>query len=420
MRRPTRIPPRFVRAGLGAWFLAVILPLASAQLDVDFGGSATAEFGVAIDGSLPVAAAELELRIDGEVGTGFFPDATFTASLLTGYDAATGAASVRLGDAYGTLYLGDLDLSVGQQKVFWGSTDAVNPVDVLNPRDMTLPLASEKVAVPMLRAVYHLDDVLRLEAVAVPAFTPSTPPAEAWRTAPSTQPQLPPGVTIVGRRAPDERRPEAELENVTFGGRATARFDGFDASVIYVRGFRHLPTMETTLVPTETPGAFAVQPVLRYDRVHVVGTDFSGTLGPVVVRGEAAYTFTEDPNGQDPAIGNPSLQAVLGAEYAIPSGPRAVVQAIYDWRKGEAGNDDEQALKAMTALSYQADARTQLELAWMQSFDGSGAVVPRATYTFAEGVTGEASAYVFYGAAGTEFGGWKENAQLRLGVAYGF
>ena len=111
---------------------------------------------------------------------------------------------------------------------------------------------------------------------------------------------------------------------------------------------------------------------------------------------------------------------MLGAEYAIPSGPRAVVQAIYDWRKGEAGNDDEQALKAMTALSYQADARTQLELAWMQSFDGSGAVVPRATYTFAEGVTGEASAYVFYGAAGTEFGGWKENAQLRLGVAYGF
>src|SRR5690606_9591413 len=84
-----------------------------------------------------------------------------------------------------------------------------------------------------------------------------------------------------------------------------------------------LPTLETTLVPTDTPGAFAVQPVLRYDRVHVVGTDFSGTLGPVVVRGEAAYTFTEDPNGQDPAIGNPSLQAVLGAEYAIPSGARS-------------------------------------------------------------------------------------------------
>ena len=419
MRRRMRFPSRFARAGLGAWFLAVVLPLASAQLDVDFGGSAMAEFGVAVDGSLPVAAAELELRVDGEVGSGFFPDATFTASLLGGYDAATGAASVRLGDAFGTLYLGDVDLSVGQQKVFWGSTDAVNPVDVLNPRDMSLPLDSEKIAVPMLRAVVHLDDVLRLEAVAVPAFTPSTPPPEAWRTAPTT-PQPPPGVTIVERRAPDERRPEAALENVTFGARATARFDGFDASVNYVRGFRHLPTLETTLVPTDTPGAFAVQPVLRYDRVHVVGTDFSGTLGPVVVRGEAAYTFTEDPNGHDPAIGNPSLQAVLGAEYAIPSGPRTVVQAIYDWRKGEAGGEDEQALKTMTALSYQADARTQLELAWMQSFDGSGAVVPRATYTFAEGVTGEASAYVFYGASGTEFGGWKDNAQLRLGVAYGF
>jgi len=77
-------------------------------------------------------------------------------------------------------------------------------------------------------------------------------------------------------------------------------------------------------------------------------------------------------------------------------------------------------VKFMTALSYQAGTRTLLQMAWMQNLDGSGAVVPQVSYSFADGVTGEAGAYVFYGGAGTEFGDWSENAQLRLGLAYAF
>jgi len=33
---------------------------------------------------------------------------------------------------------------------------------------------------------------------------------------------------------------------------------------------------------------------------------------------------------------------------------------------------------------------------------------------------GTASAYVFYGGDGTEFGGWRENSQLRVGLNYAF
>jgi len=385
---------------------------------VTLGGRASATFGVSVDGTIPVASADLELRLHGEVGSGYFPDAIIEASLLSGYDAAGGGAYARLGDAYVTLDLGDLTLSLGQKTVSWGSTDAVNPVDVLSPRDLTFPLEQEKLSVPLLQATYYVDDIFSLEAVVLPGFVPSKAPGERWQVMPALTP--PPGVTVVERRAPIEERPELKLANVQFGVRARFALTEWDVNVDYFHGFRHLPTFQATLVPTGTPGEVALQPYLRYDRIDVVGFDFQGAVGPVVVRGEAAYTITADATGTDPQVGNHSAQVVLGGEYAIPGGPRTVVQSIIDYTAPDAGEDVELNVKFMTALSYQAGTRTQLQMAWMQNLDGSGAVVPQVSYSFADGVTGEAGAYVFYGGTGTEFGGWSENAQLRLGLAYAF
>lgn len=410
------------------------LSAALAQTDFTLGGRAEATFGVAIDGTLPIAAAELELRLHGEAGSGYFPDALFEASLIAGYDAAAdsgaaagaavlgasaGGAYIRLGDAYVTLNLGDLTLSAGQKTVSWGSTDAINPVDVLNPRDLSFPLAGEKMPVPLLQATYYIDDTFKVEGVVLPAFIASQPPAERWQVAPPLT--LPPGVQIVERRAPQEERPELALENVQFGLRTSVALNAWDVNLSYFHGFRSLPTMQATLVPTGTPGQFALQPLLSYDRIDVIGVDFAGVIGPVVLRGEAAYTITADADGTDPAIGNHSAQAVLGGEYAFSGGPRVVLQGIFDYTAPDAGVDEADLdLKFMTALSYQPDSRTQLQMAWLQSLDGSGAISPQVSYSIADGVTAEASAYVFYGGDGTEFGDWGENSQLRVGVGYAF
>ena len=83
-------------------------------------------------------------------------------------------------------------------------------------------------------------------------------------------------------------------------------------------------------MPTGTPGEVDLRPVARYDRLHVVGLDGSVALGDVVLRGEAAYLFTADPGGTDPAVGEPSFQAVFGAETPVPGGPRVVLQAVLD------------------------------------------------------------------------------------------
>lgn len=393
--------------------------LAAAQPTVDLGGKASVTFGVAVDGTLPIAAAELELLLSGAVGAGLFPDAEFTASVLGGYDAATGEATVTLDEGHATLYLGDLELKLGKQRAAWGSTDGINPVDVLNPRDLSFPVDSRKIAVPMLYARYYAPENLRLDAAIIPVFTPSTLPGQAWQP-PVTPPPLPPGVNVTQQLPPEALAPETELSNVQFGVRATAQLGSFDVSASYFHGYRTEPTPSAELVPTGAPGEFALRPLLNYDRIDLVGLDFSGVLGDFVLRGEAAYTFTGDPEGTDPSIGNPSFQAVLGGEYMIPGGPRTVVQGIVDMNAPDAGEEAEWNFKAMTALVYEASTRTQLDLAWMHSFDGSGAVLPSASYTFADGVIGKASVYAFYGADGTEFGGWRENTQLRLGLEYSF
>ncbi len=399
---------------------AMIMSPALAKTDFTLGGRAEATFGVAIDGTLPIAAAELELRMHGEAGSGYFPDAIFEASFIGGYDAAVvDGTYLRLGDAYVTLNLGDLTLSAGQKTVSWGSTDAINPVDVLNPRDLSFPLAGEKLPVPLVQATYYVDDTFKVEGVVLPAFIPSQPPGQRWQVAPAMT--LPPGVQIVERRAPIEERPELALENVQFGVRASAALNAWDVNLSYFHGFRSLPTMQATLEPTGTPGQFALQPLLSYDRIDVIGLDFAGVIGPVVLRGEAAYTITADGAGTDPAIGNHSAQAVLGGEYAFSGGPRVVVQGILDYTAPDAGlGEADLDLKFMTALSYQASSRTQLKMAWLQSLDGSGAISPQASYSIADGVTAEASAYVFYGGDATEFGDWKDNSQLRVGLAYAF
>ena len=384
---------------------------------VTLGGEASARFGVAIDGSLPIAAAQLELDVKGETGSGLFPDATFNASLIARYDAA-GSSEVRLGEAFATLYLGGLELSVGQQDVAWGTTVGINPVDVVNPRDRSFPPDIQKLPVPMVHASYYLGDVARIEAALVPVFVPSVLPGDTWQSSQTMSP--PQGVTVVGQLPSQDDRPTAGLDNVQVGLRATATLPGFDVSATYFHGFRSLPTVQKSLVPSGRPGEFLVQPVARYDRINVVGADFSRVIDNVVMRGEAAYTFTADPNGSDPAIGNPSWQAVLGGEYAVPKGPRVVLQGVLDVRVPDQGTSADTRFKTMTMLSYQAGTRSQIDLGWMQDLDGSGTLLPRFSYTFADGVVGHADGYIFYGADGTEFGGWRGNSQLRVGLTYSF
>lgn len=415
---------------LAALALSLLLGgTALAQVRYNLGGELAADFGVAVDGHIPVAAAGLTLRLDGEVGSGFFPDAVFLAELSASYDAARPDSpfNVRLGRAYATVYLGPVDLSVGNQVVSWGSADVLSPVDVVNPRDLSYPIAdpaSQKLATPMVRAVAHASGGVTVDMVIVPVFVPSEIPGARWQPAL----QLPPGVTVVGVEEPLVARPAVELTNVQFGVRATLDLNiggGADVSATYYRGFRHLPTVAFVPVPTAQPGQFVIQPVLAYDPIHLLGMDFSAVVGQFVLRGEAAYTITGQPatlpGGAPAPVGADTFEAVLGAETNVSGGPFLSLQAVYQHTAAGTTSPLSNRFSTAVVATYEADSRTNLDLAWLHSWsDGSGVIRPSMTYTFADGLVGSFEAAVFYGATGSEYGAWRDNSQFRVGIGFSF
>ena len=427
--------------------LASLAPTASAQVSFDLGGVLSTRLGVDVGGEFTVAEVCAELEGRGEVGSGFFPDAVFLVEGGACYDAAAQAGpqggiptdvldllypapepfSVWLGEAYATVYLGNAELSVGRQTVSWGSADALAPLDVVNPHDLSYPVAQPsdtRLATLMARLRIDAPEGIGLDVVVVPVFEPSVLPGAEWQPD-VTLPAFPPEAGVIGLAPVLDDRPEAALANVQFGVRASFDldvFDGTDASVTYFRGFDKLPTASFTLVPVPgVAGVTYVQPVLSYDRIQVLGFDFSSVIGSFVVRGDAAYTFTEDPGGVDPTVGNHSLAAVLGAERSLPGGAYLTGQVTFERTAPDAGADAVVDVASIIALRLEPDARLTIQTAWLHDYtDGSGLVQPSLSYALADGVTATFDGTVFYGRTGSRYGEWSDNSNLRVGVAYAF
>ncbi len=356
------------------------------------------------------------LKFNGSLGTEDFPDATFSANLRSSFDAATGATRINLGETVLTAYLGDLDLSAGNLIINWGSVDVLGVVNTINPIDAN---SLERIAIPAVRATWNISKSVKLEGVIAPGFTPSTLP-----TAAGAMPATAPGVTIVGQDPTLDNRPTATLENAQYGLRFTSAlsvFDGGDISFSFYGGPRHTPTLTIKLNPTAQAGQFTAQAVLNYDWIHVIGLDTNLTIGSVAVRAEAAYTFTQDPNGTNPSIGNPSLEGTVQTEFTV-GGINLTGLLNSRWQRGETGTPDAFGINLGLIASSELDARTTIAGAWLQSLtDGSGTIRPNLSYTLSDGFKLEVSAGLNYGRLGSSLNptGLFE-AQVRLGLKLSF
>ncbi|WP_456413984.1 hypothetical protein [Oceanithermus profundus] len=398
-------------------FLALTAALALAQ--PEFSGSFQTGFGLRTqDLALTLDRTRFDLGVRYDQG-----DAAFTAELRFAYDARTRSPEFGLGEAYATLFLPSVDLSVGREVVAWGRLDLLSPLDVLNPRDLSSPLDQAKLPVGMVHATAYPDAEGRyqLEAVWIPLFTPSTPPAGEWAP-PQT---LPPGVTQVR-----VEEPAAELASGTFGLRATASLDvleGLDLGGQVVYGYFPFPSPQGVepVDPAQPAGPFRL--VMGYDRRTLVGADFAlafsipGVAEGLVLRGEAAYALTADPDGADPNVQNPYAEGGLALEYAWSGGPTTVLAYDLRWAKADAPAADAWTQTLGLMARYEYDERLTLQGAWLHTIsDGSGLVRPALEYAFADGVTGRLSAAFFYGADATRFGVWRNNSELRTELEYSF
>jgi hypothetical protein len=182
--------------------------------------------------------------------------------------------------------------------VNWGRSDTLRVLDVLNPLDNREPGRADiedlRWAIGMARIDWYIDPTWSVQAIAIPEMRFDTLPPVGSDFNPS-----PVGI--------DREKPRSwEHWEAAFAARGI--FEGWDASVHYAWIYEDIPRLEIE-------GSFPILvPVLRYNRLHMVGAGGNYAWGAWLFKAEAAgfqgFRFLADP-GED----HWRLDAMAGVEY---------------------------------------------------------------------------------------------------------
>ncbi|MGQ9846904.1 MAG: hypothetical protein ACUVQP_05290 [Bacteroidales bacterium] len=284
-----------------------------------------------------------------------------------------------------------LDLSIGRQRIKWGTADKINPTDNLNPYDLEdiWDFGRHKSSDAIMLRYYPADDA-KIEAVYMPLFSQSQLPIGVYSSLlmpefvfpdsmaivqkpgyPSLP--LPPKTSIVvDTLALLYQNPLMNLENQSsFAFKAAKQLFGIDFSLSYSYGYDGLPIASEANVEIDSLNLLQnktyvhVNTQLIYPRFHRFGFDFTGNFKGIGVWGEACL-FKPDktyalstrlpdvnevldfdagivqPQIPDSIIfdkNKPWLKFVLGMDYTFSNGIYSNVQYVHGFIN-ERGKDD--------------------------------------------------------------------------------
>jgi len=211
----------------------------------------------------------------------------------------------RLLEGYGNFYFGNIDVRIGKQNIVWGRADALNPTDVLTPKDFTLLSAKDeeerRIGTAAFKANYYNGNYT-LSMIWLPIFNPTTLPLSGA-----------PGFQLT-----QNKRSQGEWTHQGFAVKLDQTGGEMDWSLSYYYGL--------DLFPIGIPLSLT-QIVLEHNRIHMVGADFARNFGRFGVRGEGAYVHTQNPDGSDPFLKNPYVYYVLGADHDVTEDLNVNLQA---------------------------------------------------------------------------------------------
>jgi hypothetical protein len=269
-------------------------------------------------GEMKAAYGELSLKITTKKLK--YGDAFAEARLRYGLQQSTRIQLVDLREAYVNLYAGPLDLRLGQQIIVWGRADAVNPTNNLTPVDLRVHSPNEddrRIGNIAARAFLNFQPV-RIEGVWVPLYVPSE--------LPDVRPE--------GARFVNPVFPSAHLSHGTGAGRVHLELPAIEMSASYLYGYAPLPGLE--YAGNYVTGQNAAIDIRRHAYTqHVVGADFSTTLGDWLgLRGEAAYRRPLHYETR-PYVARPDLMYVLGVDHTFDT-VSVIAQYVgkytFDWQ----------------------------------------------------------------------------------------
>jgi hypothetical protein len=206
---------------------------------------------------------------------------------------------------------GRLTVEAGKQFIRWGKADVLTPTDRFAPRDFLNVVDSDFLAITAARVTYGTQ-ANTIDLVLSPRLTPSRIPLLNQRWA-----VLPPGIPV------HELDPDFP-GGPQFGARWNHVGAAAEYSFSFYNGYDHLPL-------------FRVQPnfaLLRadvqrfYPQMRMYGADAAAPLGPVTLKGEAAYFTSTDPQSDNYALWVLQLERQAG-EWSLVAGYAGQVTTVH-------------------------------------------------------------------------------------------
>ena len=328
------------------------------------------------------------------------------------------AASL-LREGYLNLSNGALDLRIGRQIIVWGRADQLNPTDNLSPRDNTLFVVEsddQRQGAYAIKTTYNFPD-LAVTGIFLPYFQPNKQPIVAGN-----------GV-VFSESIPEGGQFAFKLEQ---SGRAV------DWSLSYFQGFDLNPDIS---IDTIQPVALALS--LQHHKIRVLGADVSTVAGRYGIRAEAAYTWTEDPMGNDPFVKNPFFYGVIGADRTffeyLNINVQYFIRQVSEYSDPRAISDPltrsvalQQAVASNQLDNVQQGASLRISNKWLnETLEAEVAAVlnltyrdyylrPKLSYSFDDHWKGTLGANLFHGDSNTFFGLLQDRSTVFGEIRYNF
>jgi hypothetical protein len=245
----------------------------------------------------------------------------------------------------------NLDVTIGRQRIVWGTADKLNPTDNLNPLDLEDILDfGRRRGSDAINLNYYLSNDFSLQGVFVPFFQPANMPVGIFANALNPTTELPQGMVLKSFSdtilMPRYNLAESSKAGFKFKGFAK----GVDFSVSYVWGYDGLPfSTKNTFIPVDLTGGTAIASKLSFARTHIIGGDLATSIAGIGFWAEAAtfipekdvvmtndfsafYPTSPVPVTQDSIIldkSKPYLKFVVGGDYNFSDGSYLNVQYMH-------------------------------------------------------------------------------------------
>jgi hypothetical protein len=206
--------------------------------------------------------------------------------------------NLEIREAYVQLYgflTKNLDVTIGRQRIVWGTADKLNPTDNLNPLDLEDILDfGRRRGSDAINLNYYLSNDFSLQGVFVPFFQPANMPVGVFATALNPTMELPQGMVL------KSFSDTVLMPRYNLGVSSTAgfKFKGFakgvDFSVSYVWGYDGLPFVtKNAFIPVDLSGGISIASELSFARTHIIGADMATSIAGIGFWAEAA-TFVPE------------------------------------------------------------------------------------------------------------------------------